>query len=506
MDDNILQMVNILKEFSGVKALSDVSFGVKKGEIHALVGENGAGKSTMMKVLCGIYPYGSFEGKLIYDGKEQQFMNIKDSETAGIAIIFQELTLIKAMSICENIFLGDEIKANGVIKWNEQIRITAELLKKLHLDIDPMTIVGELGVGKQQLIEVAKALNKKARLLILDEPTSSLTDVDTKNLLQIIKELKSEGTTCIYISHKLNEIFEIADTVTVIRDGKAIITEKIENFDEDKIVSYMVGRELTEHFPRKPHIPGETVLELKNWTVMNPEMPGKKLLDDINLVVKKGEILGLAGLMGAGRTELALSMFGIYKPESESKMLINGEEVSANSPKKAIDLGIGYVSEDRKRYGLILQSDIKTNISLASLRKFCRMGSIVTNEEILKSQEYMELLKIKASSIYQETGSLSGGNQQKVVLSKWLLTNPRILILDEPTRGIDVGAKVEIYNEMNNLIDQGMCIIMISSEMSEILGMSDRIYVMSEGKIKGSFDWQEATQENILSCAIGGKR
>lgn len=506
MDDKILQMVNLSKEFSGVKALSDVSFSVGRGEIHALVGENGAGKSTMMKILCGIYPHGSFEGKLIYEGREQQFTNIKDSEKAGIAIIFQELTLVKSMSICENIFLGDEIRKYGAVQWNEQIRITTELLQKLHLEMDPMTIAGELGVGQQQLIEIAKALNKKARLLILDEPTSSLTDVDTKNLMQIIKELKAEGTTCIYISHKLNEIFEIADAVTVIRDGRTITTEKIENLDENKIVSYMVGRELTQHFPRKPHTAGDTVLELKDWTVMNPEMPDRKLLDGIHMVVKRGEILGFAGLMGAGRTELALSIFGMYPHTGDSKLYLDGREVDIDSPEKAIEAGIGYASEDRKRYGLILQSDIKTNISLASLKKLCRRGSIAANEEIEKSQGYMDLLKIKATSIYQPTGSLSGGNQQKVVLSKWLLTNPRILILDEPTRGIDVGAKVEIYNEMNHLVDQGMCIIMISSEMPEILGMSDRIYVMSEGKIRGEFDWREATQETILSCAIGGKR
>ena len=363
----------------------------------------------------------------------------------------------------------------------------------------------ELGVGKQQLIEIAKALNKKAKLLILDEPTSSLTDVDTENLLRIIRELKAEGTTCIYISHKLNEIFKIANRVTIIRDGKAIITEDIPNLNENKMVSYMVGRQLTERFPRKEHRAGEVMLELKNWTVMNPELPGRKLLDDIHLVARRGEILGLAGLMGAGRTELALSLLGILKPVEGSELYIEGKREISDSPEQAIECGIGYVSEDRKRYGLILQSDIKTNISLASLKHLCRRGSIIGNLEILKTQEFMKLLRIKASSVNQETGSLSGGNQQKVVLAKWLLTNPKILILDEPTRGIDVGAKVEIYNEMNNLVDQGMCIIMISSELPEILGMSDRIYVMGSGQIKGELDWKEATQETILGYAIGGE-
>lgn len=505
MDDYILQMIDITKEFSGVKALTDISFDVRRGEVHALAGENGAGKSTLMKILCGIYPDGDFQGKLLIGGYEQHFHNIKDSEKAGVAIIFQELTLVKSMSVCENIFLGDEIKKHGVIDWNMQQKITEELLKKLHLEIAPETIVEELGVGKQQLIEIAKALNKKAKLLILDEPTSSLTDVDTENLLRIIRELKAEGTTCIYISHKLNEIFKIANRVTIIRDGKAIITEDIPNLNENKMVSYMVGRQLTERFPRKEHRAGEVMLELKNWTVMNPELPGRKLLDDIHLVARRGEILGLAGLMGAGRTELALSLLGILKPVEGSELYIEGKREISDSPEQAIECGIGYVSEDRKRYGLILQSDIKTNISLASLKHLCRRGSIIGNLEILKTQEFMKLLRIKASSVNQETGSLSGGNQQKVVLAKWLLTNPKILILDEPTRGIDVGAKVEIYNEMNNLVDQGMCIIMISSELPEILGMSDRIYVMGSGQIKGKLDWKEATQETILGYAIGGE-
>lgn len=504
MCEYILQMQNITKEFSGVKALSDVSFSVKKGEIHALAGENGAGKSTLMKVLSGTYPNGTYSGKILLDEEERRFSGVKDSEKAGIAIIFQELTVIKSMSICENIFLGDEIVVNGVIQWNEQIKRTKELLQKVRLEVDPETRVGELGVGKQQLVEIAKALNKKAKLLILDEPTSSLTDVDTRNLLEIIRELKSEGTTCVYISHKLNEIFEIADTVTVIRDGAAIVTEKIADLTESKIVSYMVGRELTQLFPHEDHRSGNCVLELRNWSVPNPDMPGKRLVNQVNLHADAGEIVGIAGLMGAGRTELALSIFGCLETTKESEMYMGGTRVKLTDPGKAIANGIAYVSEDRKRFGLILDSDIQSNMSLASLRKLCKYGVINENAETRQAQEYIKRLRIKASSVLQKTRNLSGGNQQKVILGKWMLTNPKVLILDEPTRGIDVGAKREIYQEMNELVKRGFCIIMISSEMPEIIGMSDRIYVMSEGRITGEFNREEATQEKILTFAIGG--
>ncbi len=504
VNDFILQMEHITKEFFGVKALDDVTFKVKRGDVHALIGENGAGKSTMMKILSGIWQYGTYEGQILLNGQEQQYRDIKESEQAGIAIIFQELTLIKSMNICENIFLGDEIKYRGVIKWNEQIKRTKELLMRVHLKVDPKTTVGELGAGQQQLIEIAKALNKEPKLLILDEPTSSLSDMDVENLMQIIRELKAEGTTCVYISHKLNEIFKIADTATIIRDGRSIITEEVQNLTEARIVSYMVGRQLNERFPRKEHTPGEDVLELRNWTVFDPEYPEHEMCSKVNLTARRGEILGIAGLMGAGRTELALSIFGYYHAAAESRMYLDGKRVKITSPKKAIEAGIGYVSEDRKHYGLILESDIKTNMSLASLKKLCRHGAIVTNEEIRRTMHYVDLMKVKAVSLKQEVKALSGGNQQKVVIGKWLMTAPKVLILDEPTRGIDVGAKQEIYNEMNNLVDEGMCIIMISSELPEILGMSDRIYVMSEGHLSGEIDWHEATQENIMASAIEG--
>lgn len=506
MSDYILCMEHITKAFSGVKALDDVTFNVARGEVHALIGENGAGKSTMMKVLCGTWQYGSYDGKIILNGQEQKFHSVKESSHAGIAIIFQELTLVKSMSICENIFLGDEIRKHGVIQWNQQKKITEGLLEKVHLKLDPDTVVGELSAGRQQLVEIAKALNKNPKLLILDEPTSSLADVDVENLMRIIRELKAEGTTCIYISHKLNEIFEIADTATIIRDGRSIITEKVSNLTEDKIVAHMVGRDLSQRFPRKKHTPGETVLEIKNWTVMNPEYADHVFCDKINLKARKGEILGIAGLMGAGRTELALSIFGHYQAEPGSEMYLNGEKIRITSPERAISAGVAYVSEDRKQYGLVLESDIRTNMSMAGIKKLCRRGVIRTNEETKRTLYYVDLMRIKAASLKQQVKALSGGNQQKVVIGKWLMTEPKVLILDEPTRGIDVGAKLEIYNEMNNLVDDGVCIIMISSELPEILGMSDRICVMSEGKIKGEFDIADATQEKIMAAAIGGNR
>ncbi|MDY3249418.1 MAG: ATP-binding cassette domain-containing protein [Candidatus Choladocola sp.] len=504
MSDYILRMEHITKTFSGVKALDDVTFNVERGHVHALIGENGAGKSTMMKVLCGTWQHGTYDGKVILNDQEQKFHNVKESTKAGIAIIFQELTLVKSMSICENIFLGDEIKKNGIIQWNEQKKITRELLEKVHLDLKPEMIVGELGAGQQQLVEIAKALNKNPKLLILDEPTSSLADADVENLMRIIRELKAEGTTCIYISHKLNEIFEIADTATIIRDGKSIITAKVSELTENEIVSYMVGRDLNQRFPRKNHTPGETVFEIKNWTVMNPEYADHVLCSNVNLKARKGEILGIAGLMGAGRTELALSIFGYYHAEPGGEMYLNGNKLQVASPDKAIEAGIAYVSEDRKQYGLVLESDIKTNMSMASLKKLCSRGVIQTNEETKRTLRYVDLMRVKATSLKQPVKALSGGNQQKVVIGKWLMTEPKVLILDEPTRGIDVGAKLEIYNEMNSLVEEGVCIIMISSELPEILGMSDRIYVMSEGRITGEFDIKEATQEKIMAAAIGG--
>ena len=505
MEDYILQMKNITKAFGGVNALTDVSFNVKRGEIHALVGENGAGKSTLMKVLSGLYPFGSYTGELIFDGEVQRFGKIKDSESKGIVIINQELGLIKSMDICENLFLGSEILKHGVIQWKDQLVRTKELLDRVHLHIDPKVKISDISTGKQQLVEIAKALGKDAKLLILDEPTSSLTDTDTENLMLILSELKKAGTTCIYISHKLEEIFAITDTVTVLRDSRTVVTKPTSEMTEDSMVSYMVGRDLTDRFPRKEHKPGEEVLSLKNWTVPNPEDPSRKLVDNVNISIRKGEIVGMVGLMGAGRTEMALSMFGVLPTAEGSEMYISGKRITPKSPKDMIRNGLSYVTEDRKRYGLILDADIRNNISLASLTKLAKKGVISPREEEQLCNEYVDRIHIKTTGLQQKAKNLSGGNQQKIVLSKWLMTEPDILIMDEPTRGIDVGAKYEIYNLMNELVDKGIAIIMISSEMPEALGMSDRLYVMQEGKLKGEFDWREATQEKILSCAIGGK-
>ncbi|MFV0527451.1 MAG: xylose ABC transporter ATP-binding protein [Lachnospiraceae bacterium] len=505
MSDYILQMEHITKEFPGVKALDDVTFQVERGNIHALCGENGAGKSTLMKVLSGVYKAGTFTGDLIYDEEKQKFLTIKDSEKVGISIIHQELGLAKNLSVIDNIFLGNEIKRNGVINKNEQYRRCNTLLKKVGLDISPDIMVKKLGTGIQQLIEIAKALNKNTRLLILDEPTSSLTEADANNLLDLICELRNDGVTCIYISHKLNEIFRIANTVTILRDGKTIVTKKITELSEDALIAYMVGRELTERFPHVAHEPGEIMLETKEWTVHNPDNADKLLLDNINIHARRGEILGIAGLMGAGRTELAMSFLGALKAKAKGEILIHGQEFKVKDPKSAIQAGIGYVSEDRKGFGLVLSADLKSNMSLASMDRITNHGILDKNKEIANAQKYISELRIKTPSMLQKAKNLSGGNQQKVVLAKWLLTHPDILILDEPTRGIDVGSKYEIYQLMNQLVTQGVCIIMISSELPEILGMSDRIYVMYEGKIRGELNRNEATQERILHYAAGGE-
>ena len=504
MSEYILEMINITKEFPGVKALDNVTFRVKKGEVHALCGENGAGKSTLMKVLSGVYPYGTYYGKIVLNGKEQSFTNVKDSEKAGIAIIYQELALVKQMNVCENIFLGNEVASRGVIDWDKAFIETDRLLKEVKLKINPETKIINLGIGQQQLVEIAKAISKNADLLILDEPSAALTDSEIENLFLILREIKEKGVTCIYISHKLNEVMEIADTITILRDGKTICTENKNDMNENKIISRMVGRELTQRFPRKERVRGEAVLEVKNWKVYNPEMADKVVLDNVSFSVRKGEILGIAGLMGAGRTELMMSIIGAYGVKRSGDVYLNGRKIMIKNPRDAIKHGISYLSEDRKRFGLVLMMDIKNNITLPSLFEISKLGIINENEAIRQSDRYTSGLKIKTPSIEQKTGNLSGGNQQKVVLGKWLMTRPKVLILDEPTRGIDVGAKYEIYNIMNDLVDQGVCIIMISSELPEILGMSDRILVMHDGKICAELGWEEATQEKVIYHATGG--
>jgi putative multiple sugar transport system ATP-binding protein len=506
MKTPLLEMKNITKVFPGVKALNNVSFQVAQGEIHCLVGENGAGKSTLMKVLSGVYPHGDYSGDILFGGEIQKFNGISDSEKAGIAIIYQELALVPEMTVYENIFLGNEIKsANGfTVDWNETIKRAVEALKKVRLDVNPAAKVKDLGVGKQQLIEIAKALSKEVKLLILDEPTAALNEDDSENLLNLLRELKNHGVTCIMISHKLREVIAIADTITVLRDGQTICTldAKKGEVSESVLIKHMVGREIDNIYPSREHKqPGEIVLEVRGWNAYNPAL-GRDILKDINFNVRKGEIVGFAGLMGSGRTELALSLFGNpdgYRVSGE--MYIKGEKKHFGHTSGAISAGMAYVTEDRKGDGLILIQDVKQNISLANLQEVANRGVVNENAEIKVANEYKGSLNIKTPSIEQKVSNLSGGNQQKVSLGKWLFVKPGVLILDEPTRGIDVGAKYEIYTIMTKLVQQGMSIIMISSELPEILGMSDRVYIVSSGKITGELPIEEATQEKIMQLA-----
>ncbi|MCQ2437394.1 MAG: ATP-binding cassette domain-containing protein [Clostridia bacterium] len=504
MEDYILQMKNITKTFPGVKALDNVTFNVKRGEIHALVGENGAGKSTLMKVLSGIHASSSYSGDIVLNGEVQRFNSIKDSERQGIAIIYQELALCKNLSIAESIFLGSEVKGKfGLIDWPETYHRTSEHLKRVHLDLNPETKIINLGVGQLQLLEICKALSKNASLLILDEPTAALTDDESERLLDLLRELRSNGVSCIYISHKLDEVFSIADTITVLRDGQTIITKPAAEITKNQLISYMVGRELSQMFPHVDHTPGDVVFEMRNWSVNHPQIKEKEVLHNININVRKGEIVGIAGLMGAGRTELMMSLMGAYGSNVRGEVYYNNEKIKIQSSADAIKHGICYVSEDRKRYGLVLMQDIKFNVSLPVLERLSRLGLIDDNELIKEVDGYVRDLRVKTPSIEQITHNLSGGNMQKVVLAKWLMTNPSIMILDEPTRGIDVGAKVEIYNIVNKLVQEGMSVIMISSELPEVLGMSDRIYIMHEGSITGEVDRSEATQELIMEYCTG---
>lgn len=505
MSDNILEMQNITKSFSGVKALSNVNFAVKRGEIHALCGENGAGKSTLMKVLSGVWPWGSYEGKILLNGKECQFHNVRESEEAGIAIIYQELALVGEMSVGENVYLNEWPQKNGVIDFLTLYRQTRQICGELKLDIDPTRKIREFGVGVQQMVEIAKALAKKTDVLVLDEPTASLTESEVEVLLELLKELRNKGVTCIYISHKLDEVLAIADNITVLRDGKTIGTYPTAEIDEAFLIKQMVNRDLTDRFPYEEREIGETVFEVENYSVMK-ESGGTKLLEDINLSVSKGEIVGIAGLMGSGRTELALSLFGFLSGKKTGSVKLRGEEIHISSPADAIAQGMGIVSEDRKGLGLFLDQSIVENMVAASLARISKRGIINQSEQLYLAKQYEKELKIKAPSLQTAVKSLSGGNQQKVVIAKWLMTQPDVLFLDEPTRGIDVGAKYEIYNIMLDLAKKGVAIIMISSELPEVLGMSDRILVMREGKIMGELLHQEANQEKIMHLATGGKK
>lgn len=504
MNPYILEMNNISKEFTGVKALSNVNFKVKKGEIHCLIGENGAGKSTLMKVLSGVYPHGTYSGDIVYEGSVQSFSRISDSVKTGIAIIYQELALFPDLTVYENIFAGNEVTKGGLVNWNQTIVKAKEMLNKVKLNVNPEVLIKDLGVGKQQLVEIAKALSKDVKLLILDEPTAALNENDSENLLELLRELKNQGITCIMISHKLKEVIAIADQVTVLRDGQTICTLDAANneISESVIIKHMVGREIDDIYPKRSNKEfGDNVLEIQNWSAFDPRL-GREIVKDVSIHVKKGEIVGIAGLMGSGRTELAQSIFGNPKSyKLRGKLLMGGVPKSFKSTKDAINAGIAYVTEDRKGDGLFLIQDIKQNISAANLLGISARGVINNNEEVKVSNDYKQSLNIKAPSVEQLVGNLSGGNQQKVSLGKWLFVNPTLLILDEPTRGIDVGAKFEIYTIMNKLISEGMSIIMISSELTEVLGMSDRVYVMAEGKIKGELLADEADQEKIMKLA-----
>lgn len=503
--DTILKMSHISKSFPGVKALKDVSFSVQRGNIHALVGENGAGKSTLMKVLSGVYPCGTYGGDIIYEGKKQEFSDISDSEDLGIIIIHQELALVPQLSIGENIFLGNEQAKSGVISWQEVYSKSKKLLEKAGLSESPDTLITNCGVGKQQLVEIAKALSKEVKLLILDEPTASLNEKESDDLLNLLLEFKKEGITSILISHKLNEISKVADSVTILRDGNTV-----ENFDcgdepvsEDRIIKGMVGRELTDRYPKRVSKIGELYFEIKNWNVYHPVHAERKVIDNISINVRKGEVIGIAGLMGAGRTELAMSVFGkAYGQNISGQVLIDGKEVDVSTIDKAISNKIAYVTEDRKEYGLILDETILKNTTLANLEGVSKYGIIDDMEEQNIANLFKDKLNIKCSNIAQNTGNLSGGNQQKVVISKWLFSKPDILILDEPTRGIDVGAKYEIYSLINELALSGKSVIVISSEMPELLGITDRIYVINEGKLVGEMPAKGASQEKIMQTIM----
>ena len=499
-------MNSITKEFPGVKALDNVNLKVKPGTIHALVGENGAGKSTLMNVLSGIYPYGTYTGDIVYEGEVCQFSKINDSEAKGIVIIHQELALIPYMSIGENMFLGNERGKAFAIDWDTTYGEADKYLKIVGLKESSRTLVKDIGVGKQQMVEIAKALAKHARLLILDEPTSSLNEEDSRALLDLLLRFKEEGMTCIMISHKLNEVSYVADEITVIRDGSTI--ETIDNaghdIDEARIIRGMVGREIEDRFPKRPGVQvGDVALEVQNWTVHHTLQQDRKVVNDVNFHVRKGEVVGIYGLMGAGRTELAMSLFGrSYGSGISGKLLLNGKETTLKNEKAAIKAGLAYVTEDRKGNGLILTNPIRVNTTLANLKRVCSHGVIDHDLEYAMAEEYRDKLGTKCPTVEQNVGNLSGGNQQKVLLAKWMFTDPEVLLLDEPTRGIDVGAKYEIYCIINNLVSQGKSVVMISSELPEILGMSDRIYVMNEGRFVGEFQQAQASQEAIMTCIL----
>ncbi len=498
----LLEMRSITKEFPGVKALDGVTFDLREGEFHSLVGENGAGKSTLMKTLSGVYPYGTYGGDIVVEGETKQFKTIRDAENAGIAIIFQELSLVKELTVAENIFLGREPSNFGVINWTELYQRAGKLLQDLNLPINPKTPVGNLGIGSQQLVEIAKALSQNAKILVLDEPTAALTESEVETLFEILRKLLARGVGMIYISHKLGEVFEMSDRITVLRDGKTVGTNDAKDLTIEKVIALMVGREVGDIFPTSQHEFGEAILEVKNLTAFEAET-NKLLVDNVSFAVRKGEVLGISGLMGAGRSELLMSIFGAHLGKQSGEIFVEGRKVSIDSPADAIANGIGFVTEDRKRFGLILAQTILDNMTLAGLKQIS--GAFLTHRarESVAAKKSMQDLRVKANSPLTVAGTLSGGNQQKVVLGKWLLTNPKVLFLDEPTRGIDVGAKQEIYSNINALAKQGLAIVMVSSELPEVIGLSDRILVLHEGKLTGEFTRSDASPERVMAAATG---
>lgn len=502
--DNVLEFHNVTKRFAGVTALSDVSFSVRRGEIHGLCGENGAGKSTLMKILSGVYPWGTYDGSILYDGKELRLegSSIRQAADEGIAIVYQELTLVPSMTVGENVYLGKEPIERGVINWDRLYADTRQLLERYKLDIVPQDTVANLGVGKMQMTEIAKAISGNARVLILDEPTSALTKAEVDQLMEILKTLKAHGVTCIYITHKLEELFRITDTLTILRDGKVITSQPTANLNRETLVSYMVGREMKERFPKANHTPGDVVLEVDDLHATDPNSD-REVVKGVSFQLHAGEILGIAGLMGSGRTELVSTIFGEYGKVTRGAIRLNGQPITVRSSREAMNHGISLVPEDRKTHGLVLIQSVLKNISLANLNQFSSLFSIDGDAELKASIDYANSLSIKAPNLNVQVDSLSGGNQQKVVISKWLMSNPKVLILDDPTRGIDVGAKYEIYKLMNELAQRGIAIIVISSELEEVLGMSDRIMVMHEGRSAGILDVAEATQEKIMALATG---
>jgi putative multiple sugar transport system ATP-binding protein len=500
MPDHILQMRGITKVFPGVRALDDVNLQVERGTVHALVGENGAGKSTLMKVLSGVYPHGTYEGEILLDSQPCAFKGLRQSEAAGIVIIHQELALVPGLSIEENVFLGNERARRGMIDWHRTSIETVRLLEKVGLQENPSTLVSAIGVGKQQLVEIAKALAKDVKLLILDEPTAALNEADSENLLQLLRDLRDQGITSILISHKLNEVMAVADEITILRDGKTIETLRVdEGVDEDRVIKGMVGRDLDHRYPpRTPEI-GDVLFEIEGWNVFHPTIQDRQVVRDASLMVRRGEIVGIAGLMGAGRTELAMSVFGhAYGTRITGTLRKDGRELHLSTVGEAIAAGLAYVTEDRKELGLLLDEDIRRNVTLANLHRVSHRSVIDLHKEVADAEGYLDRMRIKAPSIFAKAGNLSGGNQQKVVLSKWMYTEPDLLILDEPTRGIDVGAKYEIYTIIQRFAAEGKGVLLISSELPELLGMCDRIYAMSQGSITGELARQEATQEAVM--------